>query len=113
MCQLIVILDDTSSTPGAYRAGEVVCIVEDDHVFSPLELAHPRWRVVKVPGLSAVAMGSLGLQNLTTQYTLRRAQRVSPESAVLMYLRSSSGVLTLSPREAFELIGAMEPHNAY
>lgn len=104
MCQIIVILDDVADRPGAYRAGEVVTIVEDDHAFSPLELAHPRWRIVRVPGLPASAIRPLAIADRASRGAYRRAQcagRVGVE-----FLRATNGPITLAPRQAFELLTA-------
>ena len=112
MCQLVVILADVASRPGAYRAGEVVGVFDDEHAFSPAEESHPRWLIVRVPGLPASSLTSLSLPDRASNEGLRRAQRIRPGSAVVAYLRRTTGVVTLTPRQAFELVGALEAGDA-
>lgn len=106
MCQIVIILKDLSESPGAYRAGEIVTIVEDAHEFSPLELSHPRWRVVRVPGLPASALQSFALGDLVSRGMWRRAHHAG--QTPMDYLRAGSGPITLTPRQAMELLTTFE-----
>ena len=110
MCQIIVILNDVSERAGAYRAGEIVTVVDDAHEFSPLELAHPRWRVVRVPGLPASALQSLALDDVMSRGVCRRPMHVG--RTPMDYLRTESGPLTLTPRQAMEMLTTFEVRHA-
>lgn len=106
MCQIIVILHDVADRPGAYRAGEIVAACDDDHEFSPLELAHPRWRIVRVPGLPVSAIQSLALEDRASRGAYRRAQCAG--RTPMDWLRAGSGPITLTPRQAMALLSTFE-----
>ncbi len=111
MCQIIVILNDVSERAGAYRAGEIVTVVDDAHEFSPLELAHPRWRVVRVPGLPAPALQSLVLGDRASRGVYRRAHAAG--QVPMDFLRTGTGPVTLSHRQAMEMLTTFEVRNAH
>lgn len=79
MCEMLVmredkVNDDPYLDAQCYKRGDVIVIMEDGHPWSKEELDHPRWLVVKVPGvprdkLTAYLVGEPGdpLQNKMLQ----------------------------------------------
>ena len=110
MCQIVIILNDVSERPGAYRSGEVVTIVDDAHEFSPMELSHPRWRVVRVPGLPVSALQSLTLEDVVSRGVCRRPMHAG--QTPMDWLRTGSGPITLTPRQAMEMLTTFEVRHA-
>jgi hypothetical protein len=106
MCQMILVTEGVLDTPGAYAPGEIVAVVEDSHQFSPLELAHPRWRVMRVPGLPASALEALVLPYMASLKTHRKAQRAHPDAVAAISALPSP--ITLPPRQAMEILTTFE-----
>lgn len=58
MAELVILIRDRETHPNPYedvhrmKRGDVIEVLPDGHVFSPAELAHPNWRIIKIPGLS-------------------------------------------------------------
>lgn len=104
--QAIVITDDRGSKTNTYNSGDVVAVFDDAHVFSAREIAHAFWRIVSVPGLPASAVREF-LQPGRADNGMRRGLRVSMP-AVHRLRASNAGVVTLTPREAFEALTAPE-----
>jgi len=58
MCELLIRVTDKRNDNCPYadakclRAGDVVVIVPDGHEWSAQEMAHPHWRILKLPGLN-------------------------------------------------------------
>jgi hypothetical protein len=64
MCELVVWKvsqqsDDPYIDAQCWKAGDVICAVEDGHEFSAREKANADWRIVKLPGVPASAVASL------------------------------------------------------
>jgi hypothetical protein len=85
---------DASLTPKRTREGDVVCVVDDGHVFSHAELNNGHYRIIDVPGVSPAefvnlcaldidAFGAmLKRRNVTLDFdVLNSAQWVSKTSA--------------------------------
>jgi hypothetical protein len=50
---------DASLTPKRTQVGDVVCVVDDGHVFSHVELNNGHYRIVDVPGVSQEELAHL------------------------------------------------------
>lgn len=58
MCELIISVEDKTSDDPAVecklvKRGVVVDVFEDDHDYGRMELTHPMFRILKLPGVSA------------------------------------------------------------
>jgi hypothetical protein len=61
MCKAVVmVVDKIGADPyvdaRSFKRGDVVDVVEDDHVFGKEEANHPQWRIFSFPGVSASEM---------------------------------------------------------
>lgn len=54
--KLVILITENGN---GVRRGEVIEAVPDSHAFSPLELAHPNWRIVSADIVEAEADGLL------------------------------------------------------
>lgn len=96
-------LEPRGKIPGSYKSGDVVVIVGDEHQWSPAELSHPIWRVVKIPGLSKDALASFEV-GAHKKSGHRKAVALDLGDALGQLLRSTASTLTLTPRAAFEAL---------
>jgi hypothetical protein len=101
MCQLLIRIEDRN--PGkiaAYTAGDVVCVLPDDHVFSPAEKAGGVLRVVKIVGITPESMRAYLLGNTKT----RRSQGFDLSGALGGLLRSATDVVALTRTQAWDML---------
>ena len=103
MAQLMIYVEVSPKTMGRYCPGDAVAVLPDDHEFSPLELNHPRWRIVQIPGLPVSAMAHLELSDI--KGAIRR-HVVFPDEVRRVLITQQSPV-TLTPRQAFDWFGAI------
>lgn len=99
-CLLIRIEDRGAGKINAYTAGDVVCVLPDDHQFSPAEVGGGVLRVVKIPGLTVDAMKSYLLGNAKT----RRSQGFDLSGALGEILKAANGVVTLTRTQAWAML---------
>jgi hypothetical protein len=64
MCELLVRVVD--KVPGDdfrsamfTKAGDVIYVAEDQHVWGTEEIANPEWRIIRMPGVSAASMSDM------------------------------------------------------
>lgn len=110
MAQMIIIVAERSSLAGAYRSGDVVVVVDDDHEFSPIEREMPIWRIVSIPGLPAAALEPFVLRGYRDG--ARRSLVIDMDSAAGRLLRASTAVVQMPPRVAFEFLSAARERTA-
>ncbi len=80
MCDLVVWKvsqqsDDPYTDAQCWKAGDVICVLEDGHEFTKAELTHPGWKIVKLPGVPASAALSFEAKELQTDQPSRVLQK--------------------------------------
>lgn len=99
-CLLIRIEDRNPGKPGAYTAGDVVCVLPDDHQFSPAEVGGGVLRAVRIAGIAPESMRSYLLGNAST----RRSQGFDLSGALGGLLRAATGVVDLTRTQAWDML---------
>lgn len=71
---------DPSLTPRRTNEGDVVCLVDDSHVFSFAELNNGHYRILDVPGVPQEDLGHLvtHAEDAQGRMTKRRTQNLDP-----------------------------------
>jgi hypothetical protein len=98
-CLVLRIEDRNPGRPGAYTAGDVVCVLPDDHVFSPAEVSGGVLRVIKLPGISEASLNAYLFANDST----RRSQGFDLSGALGELLRRATAPITLTRAMAWEV----------
>lgn len=101
MCQLLIRIEDRNPGKlGMFTAGDVVCVLPDDHQFSPAEIGGGVLRVVKITGITPESMRAYLLGNASK----RRSQGFDLSGALGGLLRQASGVVTLTRAQAWDML---------
>ena len=99
-CLLLRIEDRTPGKLGMYTAGDVVCVLPDDHQFSPAEMGGGVLRVVRIAGITPESMRAYLLGNASK----RRSQGFDLSGALGGLLRAATGVVTLTRVQAWDML---------
>jgi hypothetical protein len=99
-CLLLRIEDRNPGKPGAYTAGDVVCVLPDEHRFSPAEVSGGVLRAVRILGISPDSMRSYLFSNENT----RRSQGFDLNGALGGLLRASTDVVNLTRTQAWDML---------
>ncbi len=101
MCQLLIRIEDRNpGRPGAFTAGDVVCVLPDSHQFSPAEVAGGVLRAVRIAGITPESMRAYLLGNAST----RRSQGFDLSGALGGLLRAATDVVTLTRAQAWDML---------
>lgn len=101
MCTLLIRIEDRNPGKiGSFTAGDVVCVLPDDHQFSPAELRNGILRVVQIKGISTSSMRSYLLGNAKK----RRSQGFDLNGALGGLLYATTDILILTREQAWDLL---------
>ena len=92
MCELIICVVDKASSDlvldcALDKRGGVVDVMEDGHAWGTMELTHPMFRIVKLPGVPAsfgqAFMGGEPGDGTANPYLLRRQFKIDLDNAAI------------------------------
>ena len=90
MCEVLLRIADKADMPANHptkdlltRAGDVIVVCEDGHPWSAIELSHPEWCVVCLPGLDAAVLSDLVAPAMVTNNAPTNLQ-VGPATQMLI-----------------------------
>lgn len=106
-----------------YAPGDVICVVDDKHVFSDLERKSPKWRILDIPDINKEDMYALIMPERdpnTTNKALVRKRNASLDLAALpidvkdwltdnRVGREETKILVLTKEQALALIKPKSP----
>lgn len=67
--------DDPYIDAQCWKAGDVICVMEDGHPFSEAEKTNPDWKIVKFPGVPASDLAAFTAPELETDTVPNRMRQ--------------------------------------
>lgn len=112
MCELLVRVVD--KVPGDdfrsalfTKAGDVIYVAEDQHVWGTEEIKNPEWRIVRMPGVSAASMRDMmeARENPRSRERVIAARKVcfDMNDAWVQSIFASGNTITLSRADSAKL----------